>query len=189
MNWQSVLSGIGGTVLNTVLPGLAGLVGGKMGEKAAEVVGGMIAEQLGVDPTPEAVANAPRTDVEDAAKAISEDPAKITALASLMAEETKRLQVQLADVQDARRLMTVMQGRGSIVQYMPAILSIMIAVAFFGALVAMFFFRLPESNIVMMLIGALISEFRGSMGFWFSSSASSKSKDETLSAAVKRMGG
>lgn len=192
MNWQSVLSGIGGTVLNTILPGLAGLVGGRMGERAAETVGGILAEHLGVEAKPEAVANAPRADVEAAVQAIKASPESLAALAALMVEETKQLQAQLADVQDARAAEVARLTTGSATAWTPSILSVL-AFAGFGAVTfAILGVKLDANAKEMALF--LAGQWSGfvflSFQYFFGSSPGSKSKDATISAMIsKRMGG
>lgn len=188
MNWQSVLTGIGGTVLKTLGTAAGGpLVGAALG-KAGE----MLAEQLGVDPTPEAVANAPRADVEDAAKAISEDPARMAALAALMAEETKQLQARIADVQDARKSQLVLQDRGSLIAWAPVIVSAMIFTIWGGLLYAVMARPLPFSDAQWQIVNIAFGTASGLAvqvaNYWLGSSNGSKNKDATISAVVKRMG-
>lgn len=129
MNWQSVFSGIGGAVLNTILPGLAGVVAGRGGERVMEAVGGMIAEKLGVDPTPEAVKNATPEMIERAATELSADPEAVKALHALMLAEAHR--ATRNDAAEAEKGFGAWQARRTVTTYL---LLVMLAASFFATL-------------------------------------------------------
>jgi len=193
MNWQSVLTGIGGTVLTT----LGNAAGGPLVGAALGKAGEFLAQQLGVDPTPEAVAaEVARSEparIEQAVQAIKDDPEKMATLKVIMEEETKQLQSRVADVQDARKSQLAFQDRGSMIAWAPVIVSAMIFAIWGGLLYAIMARPLPFSDAQWQIVNIAFGTASGLAvqvaNYWLGSSNGSKNKDATISAVMKRMGG
>jgi hypothetical protein len=182
------LLGIGEALLRAGAPLVGGLLttaataaGGPIAGAAAGMVIGALAEALGLDPK-----TATPADVQ---ARIEADPAAARDAAERVeashGQAAADLAARLADIQDAREMQTAAMQSGSYAAWTPHVLAYILTFAFLGAIAALFFKGLPESNIVMMLIGALISEFRGALSFFFGSSSSSKDKDAAISLLTR----
>jgi hypothetical protein len=198
LDWHSIAGAVApiapklGAVLGTVigsaiLPGLGSTIGGSVGD----IAGRAIAAEFGVEATPEAVG-----------QAIAEDPKASDKLAQIEAdrgdeilaqaqEEVERLKQQTAqaqiaadDTERARQAQLSFTDKGSVLGYMPTILSILIVIGFFGA--CYFFLARPPTmteatlSIVSLLLGKLSSSFDQVVQYHLGSSAGSRSKDETF---------
>ncbi len=184
MNWQSVITSIGGPLLNTI----GTVVAGPMGGRIAETAGQMIAEALGVEPTPQAVANAPRDQIETAVQAVVSDPARMAAIAAVIGEETKREAARLADVQDARRTMTDMQRQGAAIAWAPVLVSTIIFVIWGGLLVAVVGKPLQFSDAQWQIVNIAFGSASGLAvqvaNYWLGSSNGSRTKDGMIEQAL-----
>ena len=71
-------------------------------------------------------------------------------------------------------------------EFMQPLLGLIIIAGLIGVLVCMFFYPLPEGvkEIVLMLIGVLSKSFSDVVNYYFGSTASSKTKDKTISDMV-----
>jgi hypothetical protein len=198
LDWHSIAGAVApiapklGAVLGTVigsavLPGIGSAIGGSVGD----IAGRAIAASFGVEATPEAVG-----------KAIAEDPKANEKLAQIEADrgdeivaqaqvEIERLKQQTAqaqiaadDTERARQAQLSFTGRGSVLGYMPTILSILIVIGFFAA--CYFFLARPPTmteatlSIVSLLLGKLSSSFDQVVQYHLGSSAGSRNKDETF---------
>lgn len=125
-----------------------------------------------------------------AAAVLSSDPAKAlelrTALLSIQvaAEERRRadelefLRVSNADVEASRQSMRRLAEMGHNLAWMPAFQTMIVGVAFIGALVALFamvFFNIGDiksgmREILVMVLGILAGEFKGACQFWIGGS-------------------
>jgi hypothetical protein len=67
-------------------------------------------------------------------------------------------------------------------------LGVVICIGFFGSLVALLYVPIPPDSkeAVMLVIGSLIASFSTVVGFYFGSSSSSKSKDQTIDTLSKQ---
>ncbi|MFM9974523.1 MAG: hypothetical protein ACKVON_08120 [Beijerinckiaceae bacterium] len=158
------LTRLGATALATVLGG-----------PAAGAAIGALASALGSDPTPEGVAEAIEANPETAAVAVAMVEAKQgAALAELNA--------RLADVQDARSTTVKLVQAGSSIAWGAPVVSVIIVIAFAAVLLALFFKALPDNQVALLMIGALVSEFRGVTSYWLGSSRGSQEKDATIRA-------
>lgn len=186
---SETLSDLGSAIFRAGVPGLAGMlstlataagtaIGGPVGGAAGAIVGSIIndmAARLGVEPTAEAVTQKIEADPAAAAQAAREVE---TQHAEALSNE---LSAMLADVAGARALETERLRSGlNWAVATPHVLAYCLLVTFVGVLSALYFKGLPESNIAMMLVGALISEFRGALAYFFGTSESSRQKNEII---------
>lgn len=72
----------------------------------------------------------------------------------------------------------------------PAILAAGIAIGFFGAFGALLVVPLPgdSKEALFLMIGALIAAFSTVVGFYYGSSSSAKTKDDTINSLTKNGG-
>ena len=70
--------------------------------------------------------------------------------------------------------------------WLPEVLAILVTAGFFGIIIFILKFGLPESGkeAILLLVGSLGTAWTGVMAFYFGSSAGSKQKTEALTAAL-----
>lgn len=161
-----------GGLLKTGGPILASIVGGPAGAVASLVVSAL-AEAFGTDPTPEAVKDAIATN-PDAAKIIRQVEA------DRAAGFVDLLNAEIADVQNARAMNAANVSSQSAQAVVPQVQTYVITGAFIALIAALIFKQVPDSNIVMILFGALSAEFARVNGFWFGTTASSARNGEAM---------
>jgi hypothetical protein len=173
MDWSTV-----GQLVGQAAPTLGGILGGLIpvpgGAILGQVAGKVIAEALGVPPTPAAVANAVQTgDPATVQAALSEAEARMNA-------EVEKFKAQLEDVQDARAIGVKYAGMGSQIQWAPTAVSIIVGMGFFGTLALLLKgginFNETIGQVLLILIGSLVSYMNQVVNFWLGSSASSADK-------------
>lgn len=187
------ISDLGAAFFKAGAPGFAGMLGtlataagtalgGPLGGAAGALVGAVVkdmAARLGVDPTPEAVVEKMETDPAGSAQAAREVEAEHSQALS------GELQAMLADVANARALEATRIQAGMVwATATPHVLAYSLLATFVSVLGALYFKGLPESNIAMMLVGALISEFRGALAYFFGTSESSRHKNEIIGLSM-----
>lgn len=153
-------------------PLLGTVIGGPVGTLAGAAIGAL-AEALGTAATPDAVKTAIET--QPGAATIVRDVE-----AAKSPEYMAELSARLADVQDARATTVKLVEAGNWSGSMPAVLAIIVTLMFAVTLGILFFKVVPESQIAFMMIGAVISEFRGVLGYFFGTSAGSARNGEAL---------
>lgn len=170
-----------GDLLQKAAIGGGAALGGPVGGALAGIVVGSLKDALGLP------AEATEKQVADKMK---EDPVSASVAAQRVEAQQgaaiSEVQARLADIADARAMQVTAVQSGGWTAFTPHVLAYMNAFAFFGVIAALFFKAIPENNIAMILIGALISEFRGAMAFFFGSSTSSKGKDQVIEALSHR---
>lgn len=181
-----VIETLGG-ILGPVVEGMIKNATADVGEKIAGKFGGMIAETLGIEPTPEAIAKADPAAVEKAAAAIVADPEKLAALVALSQEETKRLTAELADVQDAREAEKARLASGSATAWTPSILSFLAFGGFAAVSYAILGVRLDANGkeLAIFLAGQWSGFVFLSFQYFFGSSPGSKAKDGVIGEALR----
>ena len=178
MDWSAL-----SPLIASAAPTLGSLLGGLIpfpgGAVLGEVAGKVLAQALGVPPTPEAVSNA-ITNANPAAvsAALSEAEARITA-------EVEKHKADLASVADARAVNLKLYEAGSKISYAPMIVS---AVVLVGFLVLSFIAMRPDlagirTDVTLYLLGAWSSFAGAVVTYWLGSSAGSTDK----SAQIERM--
>lgn len=179
MDWSAV-----GALVGPMAPTIGGLLGGLIpfpgGAILGKVAGQVVAEALGVAPTPTAVASAIQTG----------DPATIQAALTeaevKMKAEVEKHKADLEDVEDARATGVKYAGMGSQIQWAPTAVSIIVGVGFFGTLALLLKgginFNETIGQVLLILIGSLVSYMNQVVNFWLGSSASSADKSSQIAA-------
>jgi len=174
MDWSTV-----GSLVAGVAPTIGGLLGGLIpfpgGAILGQVAGKVLAEALGVPPTPEAVHAAVTTGDPVAVQAkLAEADAKMTA-------EVEKYRLQLEDVQDARRTGLEYVKADSKIQWAPTIVSTIVAVGFcLFSYIAIVKPVGADRDVVMFLLGAWNSAFVTTLTYWLGSSSSSQNKSDQI---------
>lgn len=153
-------------------PILATAIGGPLGGVASAAVGAL-ADALGTKPTPDAVAaaivNSP--DPQAAVRAVETDKGP---------EMLDAMRLEIEDRANARAMQLAALDSDSWTSNMPAILAIILACMFAATGAFLFVKGVPDSQLALLFVGAIISEFRGSLGFFFGTTAGSKRNGDTL---------
>jgi hypothetical protein len=182
MDWSTV-----GTLVGQAAPTIGGLLGGLIpfpgGAVLGQVAGKVIAEALGVPPTPTAVANALQTgDPATVQAALTEAEARMNA-------EVEKFKAQLEDVQDARATGVKYAGMGSQIQWAPTAVSIIVGVGFFGTLALLLKgginFNETIGQVLLILIGSLVSYMNQVVNYWLGSSAGSTDKSAQIATLTQ----
>jgi hypothetical protein len=182
MDWSTV-----GTLVGQAAPTIGGLLGGLIpfpgGAVLGQVAGKVIAEALGVPPTPTAVANAIQTgDPATVQAALTEAEARMNA-------EVEKFKAQLEDVQDARATGVKYAGMGSQIQWAPTAVSIIVGVGFFGTLALLLKgginFNETIGQVLLILIGSLVSYMNQVVNYWLGSSAGSTDKSAQIATLTQ----
>lgn len=179
MDWSAV-----GALVGPMAPTIGGLLGGFIpfpgGAILGKVAGQVIAEALGVAPTPEAVHTAVTTGDPTAINAA------LAAADAKMNAEVEKFKAQLDDVQDARAIGVKYADMGSRIQWAPTAVSIIVGVGFFGTLALLLKgginFNETIGQVLLILIGSLVSYMNQVVNFWLGSSASSADKSSQIAA-------
>lgn len=179
MDWGAV-----GALVGPMAPTIGGLLGGLIpfpgGAILGKVAGQVVAEALGVPPTPTAVAGAIQNGDPTAIQAaLSEAEAR-------MKSEVERHKADLEDVQDARATGVKYAGMGSQIQWAPTAVSVIVGIGFFGTLALLLKgginFNETIGQVLLILIGSLVSYMNQVVNFWLGSSASSADKSSQIAA-------
>jgi hypothetical protein len=189
MDWSAI-----GGLVGQAAPTIGGLLGGLIpfpgGAILGQVAGKVLAEALGVPPTPEAVSTAITTG----------DPAvvqaKLTEAEAKMNAEVEKFKAQMEDVQDARATTVKLDAAGSSISWGAPVISVVIVIGFFSVMTLLFIaktdFTPGTVTLLNVLFGALIPAFGQVCNYWLGSSAGSANKDALIAAsppvqaAVKR---
>lgn len=156
----------------------APLIGTLVGGPAGTAVGGLIANALGVENTPQAIE-----------KEIKANPDAMIALRKLEGEqeiELRRLalkasdialeahKAEMADTQDARKQHAD--------HWMPSTLTIVLAVMVSGMFAALFAYEPPQAydQVIIMIAGAVLGAFGTAVAYWLGSSKGSADKNKQL---------
>jgi len=173
MDWSS----LAGQLAQIGLPALGTLFGGPLGGTVGALVGKGVAAALGVPATPEAVSSAVAADPSGAAIKLAEIEA-----------ETKRQDAYLADMANARAMQLGLVQTHSWVSNMPAIVTLLIFMAWITLTVALYFVQseIPERvyQLLSQAYGASNLALGTAIAFWLGSSRSSQVKDSQLTAAL-----
>lgn len=176
MDWKELSKTVG-----KVAAGVAPLLAGPAG--IAVSVGALIADALGTDNSPEAVAKALKTDPEAALK-LQEMQLKHAEF--LEQSRINQLNIEadleksrLADLQQAR---SVHKGH-----FMPPLLTVLLFLAVSGAIYGLMAFQVPESNkeVVYLLIGSVTTAFTQAFAYWLGSSRGSAEKQAIIAKGAK----
>lgn len=180
MDW-SVIGGLVGQAAPTIGSLLGGLIPFPGGAILGQVAGKVLAEALGVPPTPEAVKTAITTgDPVVVNAALAQADAKMNA-------EVEKFKAQMEDVQDARATTVKLDSAGSNIAWGAPVISVVIVIGFFSVMTLLFIVKtdfLPGTiTLLNVLFGALIPAFGQVCNYWLGSSAGSANKDALLAAS------
>jgi len=178
MDW-SALTPLVASAAPTIGSLLGGLIPFPGGAILGEVAGKVLAQSLGVPPTPEAINTAITTgDPAAVNAALSEAEARMNA-------EVEKHKADLASVADARSTNLELFKAGSKISYAPMVVS---GVVLVGFLVLSFIAMRPDlagvrTDVTLYLLGAWSSFAGAVVTYWLGSSAGSTDK----SAQIERM--
>ena len=178
MDWSALTP-----LLANAAPTIGGLLGGLIpfpgGAILGTVAGKVLAEALGVPPTPEAINTAITTG----------EPEKVNAALAAaeykMQAEVERHKADLADVADARATNLALVNAKSSIGYAPAVVS---AIVLLGFMILSFIAMKPDltgvrTDVTLFLLGAWSGYAGAVVTYWLGSSAGSTDK----SAQIERM--
>lgn len=175
MDWSALVP-----LVASAAPTIGGLLGGLIpfpgGAILGQVAGKVLAEALGVPPTPDAVHTAITTG----------DPATVNAaLASADAKmnaEVEKFKAQMEDVQNARATTVALTNAGSSIAWGAPVVSIVIVAGFIGlSFLAMKpDFAGVDKSVTLYLLGAWQSLATMAAGYWLGSSAGSQDKSAQI---------
>lgn len=178
MDWSALVPLVAGAA-----PTIGGLLGGLIpfpgGAILGKMAGNVLAESLGVAPTPEAVNTAITTgDPATVQAALTEAEAKMQA-------EVDKHKADLEDVKDARATNFQLVKAGSSMGYAPVVVSSVILIGF---MVLSFLAMKPDlagvrTDVTLFLLGAWSGYAGAVVTYWLGSSAGSTDK----SAQIERM--
>ncbi|MDW6004730.1 hypothetical protein SBX37_17880 [Vibrio mangrovi] len=168
--------------MKSLIATAAPLIGGLLGGPAGSGVGALIADKLGVEPTPESIEAALKSDPDALLKITQMESDERVALRKLKLKETALLldyeQAKMADTQDARR-----QHRD---HWMPWVLTLILALMVSGLFAALFFGQPPQAyaQVLIMIAGTVLGAFGTGVAFWLGSSQGSVVKNKQLSGSL-----
>lgn len=158
--------------LKTLAPLLGTALGGPLGGAAAS----FIADKLGLDTNDVKSIN----DVLNSGK-LSADQIASVKLAEIDFQkflESNKIKIEEIAALDRNSAREMVKATRSTV---PAVLTYLLTLGFFGVLGAMFYFpELKESAPLMIMLGSLGTAWTGSCSFWFGTTAGSKDKTDLL---------
>ena len=167
-------------LLGTLAPALGTALGGPLGGIAASFA----ADKLGLsEKTVEAVTAAVQGGKLDSAQVAQLKLAEIEFQKFLKQNEIDLEKVHADDRGGARAMLAAVRSR------MPATLSIIVTVGYFGVLIGMMlgWLKVTDSQALLILLGSLSTAWGMVMAFWFGTTSNSTTKTELLanSAPVK----
>jgi hypothetical protein len=163
--------------LKTLAPLLGTALAGPLGGAAA----GFIADKLGIEAkTVEAVTDALASGTLSADQVAQLKLAELEFQKFLKQNNIDLERVHAEDRGSARDMFKVTRSN------MPAVLSVVVTLGFFGILLALMFgtVKLADSQALVLLLGSLSTGWGVVMAFWFGTTAGSKDKTEMLANSV-----
>lgn len=183
MNWSDI-----GSIIAPMAPTIGRMLGGFLpfpgGGLAGEWAGNLLAKHLGVEATPEAVADAVRAEPEAALPALKQADTEA-------AEEWARLaEIDAKDRESARGAMTTLVTQGSSIAWAPVVVSVLVTIGFiFVSAIAMLRPLGTDMGVVLYLLGVWATGFATAIAFWLGSSNGSQKKDATIGNFIERSAG
>jgi len=170
------------------LPDLANWIAGSRGEAVVEKAGAVLREIAGTD------------DPAAAEAAIAADPAKAAALQVRLAEiaaaerQAERqagldeLRAELADTASARTQTVDLARSGSPIAWGAPIVTAAVLAIFGGTMAALFLGALPETQMAMVLTGAVAAWGGQAVSYWLGTTAGSRARDGIIAQAAIDLG-
>ncbi len=179
MDWSAI-----GPLVAQAAPTIGGILGGFIpvpgGAVLGQVAGKVLAEALGVPPTPDAVKTAIEQGDPDVIKA------QLANADAAMSAEVEKFKAQLADVADARSTTVELVKAGSPIAWGPVVMSVLIVTGFLGSLYGLMFVKINFTDLAgqayLILVGILSQAFAQVTSYWLGSSAGSAQKTDQLAA-------
>lgn len=161
--------------LKSVAPTIASLLGGPLAGLAVTALGSALN-------LPDATQKS-LTDMLTAGQMTGEQIAALKQAELALQEKMKELDIQL-DAIDAGDRASARQMQIANKSYVVPLLATLVTVGFFGILIGMMtsVFTVKDNQELLLLMGSLATSWGMVMNFFFGSSASSRTKDETISA-------
>lgn len=184
MDWSALTP-----LLANAAPTIGSLLGGLIpfpgGAILGQVAGKVVAEALGVPPTPEAVKNAIETGDAHIVNA------QLSEAETRMKTEIERFKAQLEDVQDARATTVALAKAKSNLAWGAPVVSIVVMVGF---LILSFLAMKPDlagirTDVTLFLLGAWSGYAGAVVTYWLGSSAGSNDKSAQIAALTAKPGG
>lgn len=130
------------------------------------------------------------TDPAAVQSAVEADPSKGADLAAQLAADTEAVKAQLADVADARAAQGRFVEAKSVLQYVPAAWTALVAAGFLGMMTVLVLhpveLTVNQVAVLNILFGVLTAEFARCGSFWLGTSSSAiKRGDQALDAAYQ----
>lgn len=179
MDWSALTPLIAGAA-----PTIGGLLGGLIpfpgGAILGQVAGKVLAEALGVPPTPEAVKEAIETRDSGVVQA------QLSEAEVMMKAEVEKFKAQLEDVQNARSTMLGLANADSNIAWGAPVVSVVVVVGF---TIISFIAMKPnlvgvDQTVTMYLLAAWQGLATMAAGYWLGSSAGSNDKNAQIAALV-----
>jgi hypothetical protein len=166
--------------MNELLAKLAPLLGTAFLGPFGGIAASFIADKLGVpEKTVKAVSEAMTADKLTPDQVAQVKLAEIEFKKWMDDNEIKREQLALDDRKSAREMHV---STGSTV---PAVLTYLITVGFFGILAFMMSESYKSSEPLLVMLGSLGTAWMACVSYWFGSSSSSRNKDDTIARSLK----
>jgi len=158
--------------LKTLAPLLGTALGGPLGGAAAA----FLADKLGIESkTVEAVTEVLNSGKMTPDQIVSVKLAEVEFKKFTEANKIDVIRIDAADRDSARKMQTVTKS------HVPAALTYLLTVGFFGVLGAMFKYpEMKESAPLMIMLGSLGTAWTGACAFWFGTTNSSADKNQML---------
>ena len=124
-------------------------------------------------------------DVATVQAKIAADPKLAEAFAEQARQATEQLRIQIEDVQDARRQTVALAQQGSAIAWGPVAISVLVVAGFLALTTGLLFRAVPDSQVAMVLYGALSAGFTQVLNYWLGSSAGSKRSGDAVRAIAE----
>lgn len=161
------------SVLLEVLPWLAGTVAGGKAKEVATIGAKVAKEVFG-------------TDDPTVVEAEIKNPQQLEAFKARLEQETAHMKAELEDVQDARRQTVALAQAGSALSWAPVVVSSLVVIGFLALTIGLLFKAVPDSQVAMVLYGALSAGFTQVLNYWLGSSAGSKRSGDAVRAIAEQ---
>lgn len=163
-------------------PVLATVIGGPVGALASAALGAL-ADALGTEPTPDAVATKVAAGGEAAAVIVRQVEA------DKAPEYLDELKARLADVQDARRTQVALVEHGSPLAWSTAVISVLITLLFAAVVLLMLVkpveFTPLQTSLLNIMLGGLVVQFAQVVNYYLGSSAGSARNGDAMRAIAQ----
>jgi hypothetical protein len=184
-----MIAGLLGGVMPDVLPSLLPHAAGPQGQAVADAVVSVVQAATGTaNPTSANIVGLDAAGQADlrvklATIAAQAEANRLTAEANQRASDLDTLRTELGDRANARAQTTELAKTGSAIAWAAPIVSVVV-LATFGVLAYVIVTQqLPPGEAPLLIAGGMLTMAKDAIGYWLSSSASSRDKDQTIREA------